>query len=87
MAGIDGRHRRNTHFDDLAKYEEVKGSYVITPELLRKAKENMVVMHPLPRVGEIDYAVDSDKRAAYFRQVKNGMYLRMALLAAVLGQV
>jgi len=74
-------------FDDLAKYEEVKGSYVITPELLRKAKENMVVMHPLPRVGEIDYAVDSDKRAAYFRQVKNGMYLRMALLAAVLGQV
>jgi aspartate carbamoyltransferase catalytic subunit len=74
-------------FEDLTEYEAVKGSYVITPELLVKAKENMIVMHPLPRVGEIDYAVDSDKRAAYFRQMKNGMYLRMALLAAVLGRI
>jgi aspartate carbamoyltransferase catalytic subunit len=45
----------------------------------------MVIMHPLPRVGEIHYAVDGDSRAAYFRQVQNGMYIRMALLAAVLG--
>jgi len=59
---------------------------VITPELMSKAKEKMVVMHPLPRVGEIHYAVDSDPRAAYFRQVQNGMYIRMALLAAVLGR-
>jgi aspartate carbamoyltransferase catalytic subunit len=51
-----------------------------------QAKEKMVVMHPLPRVGEIHYAIDSDPRAAYFRQVKNGMYIRMALLAAVLGR-
>lgn len=73
-------------FSDLAQYEEVKGFYVITPELMERAKEKMVVMHPLPRVGEIHYSVDKDPRAAYFRQVQNGMYVRMALLAAVLGK-
>lgn len=73
-------------FTDLAQYEEVKDQYEITPELMAKAKSKMIVMHPLPRVGEIHYAVDSDPRAAYFRQVKNGMYIRMALLAAVLGK-
>jgi aspartate carbamoyltransferase catalytic subunit len=73
-------------FSDLAQYEEVKNYYEITPELMAQAKEKMVVLHPLPRVGEIHYAVDSDPRAAYFRQVKNGMYIRMALLAAVLGR-
>jgi carbamoyl-phosphate synthase/aspartate carbamoyltransferase/dihydroorotase/carbamoyl-phosphate synthase/aspartate carbamoyltransferase len=73
-------------FTDLAQYEEVKDQYEITPELMTKAKSKMIVMHPLPRVGEIHYAVDSDPRAAYFRQVKNGMYIRMALLAAVLGK-
>ena len=72
-------------FSDLAQYEDVKDHYEITPELMRKAKEKMVVMHPLPRVGEIHYAVDADPRAAYFRQVQNGMYIRMALLAVVLG--
>ncbi len=73
-------------FSDLAQYEEVKNYYEITSELMEKAKEKMVVMHPLPRVGEIHYNVDKDARAAYFRQVKNGMYIRMALLAAVLGR-
>jgi carbamoyl-phosphate synthase/aspartate carbamoyltransferase/dihydroorotase/carbamoyl-phosphate synthase/aspartate carbamoyltransferase len=73
-------------FSDLSQYEEVKDHYEITPELMKEAKEKMVVMHPLPRVGEIHYAVDADPRAAYFRQVKNGMYIRMALLAAVLGK-
>ena len=73
-------------FSDLTQYEEVKDQYEITPELMQQAKDEMVVMHPLPRVGEIHYAVDSDPRAAYFRQVKNGMYIRMALLAAVLGK-
>jgi carbamoyl-phosphate synthase/aspartate carbamoyltransferase/dihydroorotase/carbamoyl-phosphate synthase/aspartate carbamoyltransferase len=73
-------------FSDLAQYEEVKDFYEITPELMEKAKKKMVVMHPLPRVGEIHYAIDEDPRAAYFRQVKNGMYIRMALLAAVLGK-
>jgi aspartate carbamoyltransferase catalytic subunit len=72
-------------FSDLAQYEDVRDHYEITPELMRKAKEKMVIMHPLPRVGEIHYAVDADPRAAYFRQVQNGMYIRMALLAAVLG--
>jgi carbamoyl-phosphate synthase/aspartate carbamoyltransferase/dihydroorotase/carbamoyl-phosphate synthase/aspartate carbamoyltransferase len=73
-------------FSDLALYDEVKDHYVITPELMERAKEKMVVMHPLPRVGEIHESVDSDPRAAYFRQVQNGMYIRMALLAAVLGK-
>jgi aspartate carbamoyltransferase catalytic subunit len=73
-------------FSDLAQYEEVKNYYEITPELMEKAKEKMIVMHPLPRVGEIHYSVDKDPRAAYFRQVQNGMYIRMALLAAVLGR-
>ncbi len=73
-------------FTDLAQYEEVRDQHEVTPELMAEAKEKMVVMHPLPRVGEIHYAVDTDPRAAYFRQVKNGMYIRMALLAAVLGR-
>ena len=73
-------------FVDLAQYEEVKDHYVITPEIMKRAKDKMIVMHPLPRVGEIHYTVDDDPRAAYFRQVKNGMYIRMALLAAVLGK-
>lgn len=73
-------------FTDLAQYEEVKDHYEITPELMARAKKKMVVMHPLPRVGEIHYGVDEDPRAAYFRQVRNGMYIRMALLAAVLGK-
>jgi aspartate carbamoyltransferase catalytic subunit len=73
-------------FSDLSQYEEVKDHYEITPELMTRAKEKMVIMHPLPRVGEIHYAVDSDPRAAYFRQVRNGLYIRMALLAAVLGR-
>ncbi len=73
-------------FTDLAQYEEVKNMYEITPELMTRAKQKMVVMHPLPRVGEIHYAVDHDPRAAYFRQVQNGMFIRMALLAAVLGK-
>lgn len=73
-------------FSDLAQYEELKNYYEISPELLAKAKEKMVVMHPLPRVGEIYDSVDADPRAAYFRQAQNGMFIRMALLAAVLGQ-
>ena len=50
------------------------------------AKQKMIVMHPLPRLNEISYAIDDDPRAAYFRQMRNGMYIRMALLAAVLGK-
>jgi aspartate carbamoyltransferase len=73
-------------FADQAQYDAVKDYYVITAELMEHAKEKMVVMHPLPRVSEISYAIDKDPRAAYFRQMENGMYIRMALLAAVLGK-
>jgi len=73
-------------FADLSQYDEVRDFYEITPELMKQAKEEMIVMHPLPRVGEIHGAVDDDRRAAYFRQMRNGMYIRMALLAAVLGK-
>ncbi len=73
-------------FTDLAEYERVKDVYIITADLLKDAKRDMIVMHPLPRVNEIAYEVDADPRAAYFRQMQNGLYIRMALLAAVLGR-
>jgi len=73
-------------FADPAEYESVKGAYVIGAETLKVAKDRMVVMHPLPRVGEISMDLDDDPRAAYFRQVEYGLYVRMALLAMVLGK-
>jgi aspartate carbamoyltransferase len=73
-------------FDNLKEYEKVKDAYVITPETLKKAKEKMIIMHPLPRVNEISMEVDNDPRAAYFRQMEYGLYVRMALLAMVLGK-
>jgi len=73
-------------FEDESLYESVKGSYVITPDTLTRAKQRMIVMHPLPRVGEIAMEVDDDPRAAYFRQMEYGLYVRMALLAMVLGK-
>jgi aspartate carbamoyltransferase catalytic subunit len=73
-------------FDDLEQYEQVKNEFVITPEVMRAAKEDMILMHPLPRVGEISMDLDDDPRAAYFRQVGYGLYVRMALLAMVLGK-
>ncbi|KAI8810539.1 hypothetical protein BJ742DRAFT_675771 [Cladochytrium replicatum] len=73
-------------FADLKEYESVAGSYIITNKTLKSAKSHMIVMHPLPRVNEIDPEVDFDQRAAYFRQMKYGMYVRMALLALVAGR-
>ncbi len=73
-------------FENLDEYESVKGAYVITPETMKKAKTKMALMHPLPRVGEISPDVDGDPRAAYFRQMEYGLYVRMALLAMVLGK-
>ena len=73
-------------FEDPAQYDEVKGCYAVDVELMARAKADMALMHPLPRVGEISMEVDDDPRAAYFRQMENGMYIRMALLAAVLGK-
>lgn len=62
------------------------GHFVVTPKLLTEAKKRMIVMHPLPRVFELTTDVDKDPRAAYFRQAENGMYVRMALIATVLGK-
>jgi aspartate carbamoyltransferase len=73
-------------FTDEAVYESVKGAYVIDPKVMKAAKERMIVMHPLPRVGEIAVEFDDDPRAAYFRQMEYGLYVRMALLAMVLGK-
>lgn len=73
-------------FEDPAEYEKVKGAYVIDPQIMRAAKQEMIVMHPLPRVGEISVDFDDDPRAAYFRQMEYGLYVRMALLAMVLGK-
>lgn len=73
-------------FEDQAVYESVKGAYVIDSKVMKAAKERMIVMHPLPRVGEISTDFDDDPRAAYFRQMEYGLYVRMALLAMVLGK-
>jgi aspartate carbamoyltransferase catalytic subunit len=70
--------------DRLADYEQCRGVYVINSESLRLMKANAIVMHPLPRLDEIAMEVDSDPRAAYFRQAQNGLYVRMALLSMVL---
>ncbi|MCC6501293.1 MAG: aspartate carbamoyltransferase [Anaerolineales bacterium] len=73
-------------FEDPAEYEKVKGAYVIDPAVMQTAKQKMIVMHPLPRVTEISMDFDDDPRAAYFRQMEYGLYVRMALLAMVLGK-
>jgi len=71
--------------DRIADYEQCRGVYLITPESLRRMKPDAIVMHPLPRLDEIAKEVDSDPRAAYFRQAQNGLCVRMALLTLVLG--
>ncbi len=62
-----------------------KGAYVIDTKLMNSAPSGMIVMHPLPRVDEIATEVDSDPRACYFREMENGMFVRMAILALILG--
>jgi len=71
--------------DRTADYEQCRGIYLITSESLRLMKADAIVMHPLPRLDEIAKEVDSDPRAAYFRQAQNGVCVRMALLTMVLG--
>ena len=71
-------------FDDAEEYERLKDSYVLDTAKMTLAKENMAVLHPLPRVNEISVAVDDDPRAAYFRQALNGKYMRMALILKLL---
>ncbi len=73
-------------FEDPLAYERVKDAFVVTPAVMKTAKAKMIVMHPLPRVTEISMEFDADPRAAYFRQMEYGLYVRMALLAMVLGK-
>lgn len=72
-------------FDDPTEYERLKNTYVLDMEKMNHAKEDMLVLHPLPRVNEIAVEVDSDPRAVYFEQAKYGMYVRMALIMKLLG--
>jgi aspartate carbamoyltransferase catalytic subunit len=71
-------------FRNPAEYERLKDAYIVGTDTLAMMKEKAIIMHPLPRVNEISAAVDADPRAAYFRQAKNGLYIRMALLGQVL---
>ena len=71
-------------FDDPAEYDRLKDSYVLTMEKMALAKQDMAVLHPLPRVNEISVKVDDDPRAAYLRQALNGKYMRMALILKLL---
>lgn len=66
-------------------YLRLKDSYILTPEKLENAKEDLRILHPLPRVNEISVAVDADPRACYFQQARNGRYIRMALIMKLLG--
>ncbi|MBE6920262.1 MAG: aspartate carbamoyltransferase [Ruminococcaceae bacterium] len=71
-------------FDSQEEYDRLKNSYILDPGKMALAKKNMCVLHPLPRVNEISVAVDSDPRAAYFRQALNGKFVRMALILKLL---
>jgi aspartate carbamoyltransferase catalytic subunit len=90
MPGLDvlymTRVQRERFFNE-EDYIRLKDTYVLNREKMELAKENLIVLHPLPRVNEIAVEVDADPRAAYFKQAKYGMYVRMALLASVLGLV
>ncbi len=66
-------------------YVRLKDSYIIDIEKMKKANDEMIILHPLPRVNEIAYEVDNDPRACYFQQAKYGMHVRMALIAKLLG--
>ena len=71
--------------DRIADYEQCRGVYIIDESCLRLMRPDSIIMHPLPRLDEIRMEVDNDRRAAYFRQAQNGLYVRMALLSQVLG--
>jgi len=74
-------------FADPAEYVRLKGSYVLTREMIERVNPGVVILHPLPRVDEIPTDVDPLSGAAYFRQVRNGVYTRMALIALVMGKL
>ncbi len=66
-------------------YLKLKDSYILTQDKIENSKDNMIIMHPLPRVNEISYEIDNDKRAVYFEQANLGLYVRMALISKLLG--
>ncbi len=78
------RIQRERFGDRIHEYEQARGRYIIDQSVLDCMRKDAIVMHPLPRVDEIDPAVDGDPRAAYFRQAHNGLYVRMALLRMLL---
>lgn len=78
------RIQRERFFNE-EEYLRLKDSYILDMEKVNKSKDDMIILHPLPRVNEIDYGVDDDKRACYFKQAKYGMYVRMALIMKLLG--
>ncbi len=88
MPGLDilymTRVQRERFFNE-EDYVRLKDSYILTAEKMKLAKPDMAVLHPLPRVNEIALSVDEDPRAAYFEQVQNGVYVRMALILTLLG--
>ena len=72
-------------FTDLMEYERVKNVYILRADMLQHTRPNMRILHPLPRVGEITGDVDACPQAYYFRQAKNGLYVRQALICDCLG--
>lgn len=72
-------------FPDPLEYEKVKNSYILENAMLKNTKDNLKVLHPLPRVNEITEDVDDNPKAYYFQQARNGVYVRQALIAAILG--
>lgn len=72
-------------FEDKEEYDRLKDYYILNATKMKKARPDMLVMHPLPRVNEIDVDVDADERAVYFKQAKYGMFVRMALIMKLLG--
>ena len=72
-------------FTDLMEYERVKDVYILRNEMLKNTRENLRILHPLPRVNEIAYDVDENPKAYYFQQAQNGLYARQAILCDVLG--
>ncbi|MDR2952014.1 MAG: aspartate carbamoyltransferase, partial [Treponema sp.] len=77
------RVQRERFFNE-EEYLRLKDSYILTVDKMKTAKKDMMILHPLPRVNEIDLELDADPRAMYFKQAKYGMYVRMALLSSVL---
>ncbi len=83
IAGLDVLYQTRIQAERFAspdEYERYRGVYVVSVDLMRRLPERAILMHPLPRVGEIDPLVDADPRAAYFRQARNGLWIRMAVL-------